>query len=102
MSKKEVSEILPRWPLIVVERINREGTTKGGVIVPRREQEETPYAVVFEPGANEDFEVGDVLMVNAHCGHDVWLEDGLALTILHPDDALAKVDISVDKIREEH
>lgn len=97
-NKKKSSFMYPMFPLIIVERVNHTGETAGGILVPRREQEETLYAIVYENGNNADFEIGDILMVGAHCGHDVWLDDGMALTILDPDDIMAKVEMTAKEL----
>ncbi len=99
--ERDFDEILPAYPLIVVERINRDGITRGGVLVLRREKEETAFAVVYEPGGNEDFKVGQILIINPHCGHDIDTDDGLYLTVIDPEDILAEVEnTTVEEIAE--
>lgn len=94
--RKSSVDILPMFPRIIVERISKNETTKSGIYVPRLDLEETPFAFVFEPCENGDYKVGEIIMVHAHCGHDFkWDADGdspMYLTILEPDDILARIE----------
>jgi len=82
------------WPFVLVERIRRKESTKAGVWVPRRDQEETAGAKVFHPGEVGELlgiKQGDVVVVRPHCGHDFTLggtdefPESLDLTFLNYD-----------------
>jgi len=62
----------------LVTRINRKSHSNAGVWVPRRDQEETFGAVVYDPGYNgikEGIAEGDLVVVRPNCGHDFLLND---------------------------
>lgn len=93
---KGVASVMPIYPRIVVHRIKKGEKSDGGIIVARLDLEETPFATVFEPGENADFEVGDLILINPSCGHDFrWNPDDetdLDLTFLNPDDVISRVE----------
>jgi len=97
-AKKKKSEVCvrPLFPTLVVQRINKGEASAGKVIVTRLELEETPYATIFEAGENGDFEVGELVTIQSHVGHDfTWDPTGkapLRLTFIQPEDVLAKVE----------
>lgn len=62
----------------LVTRINRSSLSNYGLWVPRRDQEETYGAVVYDPGligTAHGIVEGDLLLVRPHCGHDFMLHD---------------------------
>lgn len=99
-TKKKKSLLQPIFPKIVVQRINKHGKTRGGIIDRRMDQEETPYAIVYETGSNEDFKRGELVMIHAHVGHDFKFktvdksgkEVSVSLTIIEPEDVIARVE----------
>lgn len=76
----------------LVTRITRSACSNYGLWVPRRDQEETFGAVVYDPGVKgkeHGIEEGDLLLVRPNCGHDFTLHDpelgSISLTALAID-----------------
>ncbi len=90
----EELKLLPLPGYILVRRIHKRAKTKGGVIVPRREQEETSLALCVHPGwYHDEFTQGDRVLVEPHCGTDFfWAGGDVEFTILPIERVLAKCE----------
>jgi co-chaperonin GroES (HSP10) len=96
----------PRFTL--VERINRSAKSNTGLFVPRRGEEETCGAIVYDAGkegTKEGIKNGDLIIVRPHCGFDFTLNDPIrgkvSLTALAMDNdemfAIAPQGTDLDK-----
>jgi len=84
--------IRPMPGYILVERITKKDTTKGGVFVRRRREEETSGATVIHPGwYHNEFTQGELVIVKPHCGTD-FLYLNRNMTFLKIETVLAKVE----------
>ena len=66
-------ELEPGQDYLIAERVCRREKSSGGIVVPRRTQEETDGAVVIDPGdegKKEGIKAGDTILVRQHCGID--------------------------------
>lgn len=85
--------IRPMPGYILVERITKKQKTKAGVIVPRREQEETSGAIVIHPGwYHNEFIQGETVIVEPHCGTDFFYLKR-SMTFLSIESVLARVEV---------
>lgn len=88
----------------LTSRMSRaEKSTGGLVIVPRRTQEETDAAIVYDPGIKglrEGFKFGDLVAVRQHCGVDfVVAEDNFTAFDIDNDEILGTIE-GVDTIEQ--
>ena len=95
------TKIRPLHDRVIVKRIEEEGKTKGGIIIPDTAKEKPMESVVVALGTGKTddngkkvpFEVrkGDRVLVNKYGGTEIKL-DGKEYKILNSDDVLAVIE----------
>lgn len=92
----------PLHDRILVQRVEEETTTKGGIIIPDTAKEKPAEGKVIAVGAGRldketgkrtplDVKAGDTVLFNKYAGTEVKL-DGAEYLIMREDDVLAIVD----------
>lgn len=93
--------IRPLQDRLVVERLESENTTTGGIVIPDSSKEKPAKAKVLAVGPGKtldngdkrglDVEVGNTVLFGKYAGTEVK-EDGKELLIIREDDVLAIID----------
>ena len=103
MAKKEKKsgvELVPLDDRVVVERLEAEETTAGGIVIPETAKEKPQKARVIAAGPGKQLDsgerapvgvgVGDLVLLGKYSGTDVTVE-GNEYVILRESDILAKL-----------
>jgi len=101
MSKPQLkTQLKPLDDRIVVQRLEAEEKTTGGIFLPENAKEKPQQAKVIAVGPGKlldngtravpDVKVGDVILVGKYSGTEVTV-DGVEVIILRESDLLAKV-----------
>ncbi len=98
--KKAGVELVPLDDRVVVERLEAEETTAGGIVIPETAKEKPQKANVIAAGPGKQLEsgerapmgvaVGDLVLLGKYSGTDVTVE-GTDYVILRESDILAKL-----------
>ena len=88
-------KLRPLQDRILVQRVEEETTTKGGIIIPDTAKEKPQMAEVIAVGTDEDLKkavkVGDKVLYGKYAGTEIEL-DGAKYLILAKGDILAVVE----------
>jgi chaperonin GroES len=74
---------------ILVELVEKEKTTTGGIIIPTEAQEKTQYAIVMHSGKSEQLNAGDKVFFKKY--HGVALDD--KMTVLKEEEILGVMNV---------
>jgi chaperonin GroES len=98
--KKSGVELVPLDDRVVVERLEAEETTAGGIVIPETAKEKPQKANVISAGPGKQLEsgerapmgvaVGDLVLLGKYSGTDVTVA-GTDYVILRESDILAKL-----------
>jgi chaperonin GroES len=96
--------IRPLYDRIVVKRIEEQGTTQNGIVIPDSAKEKPQQGEVIAVGHGKRFEgklipldvkAGDRILFGKYCGSDTKV-NGTEYIIMREDDVLGVLDGKVD------
>ena len=88
----------PLLDRVIVKRLDPEGKTRGGIILPDNAREKPKRGTIIAVGPGKDgepvpLEVGQTVLFTAYAGHE--FKDGeLDLLVMNQDDVLAVIERS--------
>jgi chaperonin GroES len=85
-------KLRPAPKYVVVRMVERQETSKGGIIIPDNAQESPRFATVVAVGNMvEDLRPKEVVLLKEYMGHSIELE-GDTVRVVHNKDIIAKVE----------
>lgn len=101
MAKKSASKIRPLGGKVLVERLQAESTTSGGIVLPDTAKEKPQQGMVLalgdgklmDDGSRAEFQVsvGDKVLFSSYAGTEIKV-DGQELMLMDETDILAILD----------